>query len=771
MSNTFNRPLFKRGPDGRLREAHVWGGLAGLGTMWRQAKFLAPKFSNVGYQWNKGMSKLGVPKVTRDGLKFGVKPRVVDPIRYPKTRDILTEGAAGPIKGNYSVIDEAYDARMVDWKKKLDTLMGKHNIRGLSLKAMPEEVKKHWQNVPRMSRKRRIVEQIGYGIGVPALYGWGPGYPDDTEANIKAETGSLDNESAEDGSIGAGIDESKTTYGSGIEEEGGAPYKSMIEMDEDPDDGQGIDYDGITGQGVSDRQPGLFGGEGADQMADIVTDSVVADDEISLEGINKYKQELKAVIGKEDKTTGALLLMQLGLGMMAGKSDQPGFAGFAEILGKTGQQVLPMWLEHTQNMKKEDKEIGLAAYEMLREDRAAARTREQKLTDWVWKEDYKNLMNPPGVLSNIMIKRERALPGGGVDTTWELLKQTYSKSPEALAIMAAGDTNNIKIIPLTGSEAGLLAGGMGDPKGKWTDSQRGENANLAVTLGKNMGQILDFLMDPQQGLHSGNFKTGYTGRVVKGLRFITREVQQALNAIGVDNPLGSELYTGAYGALGEATALNLDTLVEHDAIFGVGNAESGQGDKKRSNKVDIYKGQGMGPDGVMIEGNFATEQYVRSLTDNSLYDIEQQLTNMMGFLMARLKQPTGRLLADTIKSSIAEQSPLGAMKDPVQAANQMHFFVKTLYEAYAKHAAIGGMDIETEWLGRSGMLTIQAYEKQYRNFVGDQRTGAPIDFSFLEGKETINTEGPGNIYPGQNKVTITGPQSFDKHMEWAIGGQ
>ena len=42
-----------------------------------------------------------------------------------------------------------------------------------------------------------------------------------------------------------------------------------------------------------------------------------------------------------------------------------------------------------------------------------------------------------------------------------------------------------------------------------------------------MGQILDFLMDPNQGLMSGNYKTGYTGRVVKGLRFITREAQQA----------------------------------------------------------------------------------------------------------------------------------------------------------------------------------------------------------------------------------------------------
>ena len=759
MSNTFNRPMFKRGPDGRLREAHFWGGVAGIPTMWRQAKFLAPKFSNVGHYWNKGMSKLGVPKVTRDGFKFGTKPRVVKPIEYPKPRDVLTEGAEGPIKGNYSVIDEAYDARMVDWKKKLDTLMGKHNIKGLSLRAMPEEVKKHWQAIPRMAKGRRRVEQIGYGLGVPMLYGWGPGYPDDTEANIKAETGSLDNEAPEDGATGAGVDESKTTYGGDIGPAGGPV--SMTEMDEDPDNTQGIDYDGA----VDAETP--VGGDS--DMADVITDAVVADDEISLEGINKYKQELKAVIGEEDKTTGTLLLMQLGLGMMAGKSDQPGFAGFAEILGKTGQQVLPMWLEHTQNLRKEDKEIGLAAYEMLREDRAAKRERESDLADWVWKEDYKNIMNPPGVLSNIMMKKSRPIPGGGVDETWEILKQTHSKSPEALAILAAGDPN-YRVVPLNISDAGLLAGGLGSPQGKWTDSQRGENANLAVTLGKNIGQVLDFLMDPKQGLHSGNFKTGYTGRVVKGLRFITREAQQALDAIGMKSPILGEMYTGMYGVLGESTALNLDSLVESGGIMpGAGNQMSDQHAAAGIN--DVWHGTAEGANGQMIEGDFATEAYVRSLTDNSLYDIEEQLTNMMGFLMARLKQPTGRLLADTIQSSIREQAPLGGMKDPVQAANQMHFFVKTLYESYAKHAAIGGMDIETTWQGTSGPLTIQGYEQQYQNFVGNQRAGAPIDFSFLEGKETINTEGPGNIYPGKNKVTITGTQSFDDLMQWAIGGQ
>ena len=608
-----------------------------------------------------------------------------------------------------------------------------------------------------MPKGRKRVEQIGYGVGVPALYGWGPGYPDDPESNVAADGGASTQDETPEGTVGAGVESHSQDAPVDM------PQETMIEMNEDPDNTQGYDYDGASDEG-SDRQPGLFGSQGASDMADITNEAIIADDSISMEGINKYKDELKAIIGEEDKTTGSLILMQLGLGMMAGRSNQPGFAGFSEILGKTGQQVLPMWMEHMKDKRKEDKEIGLAAYDMLREDRAAKRDREQKLTDWVWKEDYKNMMNPPGVLSNILVKKSIPLPGGGVDESWEILKQTYSKSPEALQIMNAMDPN-YRVVPLNITDAGMIAGGFGSNVGDFTKSQRGEHANLAVTLEKNIPQILNFLMDPQQGLHSGNFKTGGTGSVVKGLRFITKEAQQALDAIGIKSPIVGDMAKSLYGTLGQSQAMQLDALVASGGIMpGAGNQMSAE--HAGSGVNDIWRGKAEGPNGQMMEGDFATEQYVRSLTDNSLYDIEEQLTNMMGFLEARLKQPTGRLLADTIRSSIKAQQPLGlGAGDPVQVANKMHFFVKRLYEAYARHAAIGGRQVQTEWQGISGPLSIFDYEKQYQGFVGDQRADPPIDFSFMGHQETINVEGPGNIYGGQNEVTLSGPQNFDNLVE------
>jgi len=346
------------------------------------------------------------------------------------------------------------------------------------------------------------------------------------------------------------------------------------------------------------------------------------------------------------------------------------------------------------------------------------------------------------------------------------LKQTYSKSPEALQIMNSMDPN-FRVVPLNITDAGMIAGGFQSNVGDFTKSQRGEHANLAVTLEKNIPQLLNFLMDPQQGLHSGNFKTGGTGSVVKGLRFITKEAQQALDAIGIKSPIVGDMAKSLYGTLGQAQSMQLDALETSGGIMpGAGNQQSHQGQKIRSDKNDIWHGTAMGANGQMVEGDFATTEYVRSLTDNSLYDIETQLTNMMGFLEARLKQPTGRLLADTIRSSIDAQKPLGlGAGDPVQVANKMHFFVKRLYEAYARHAAIGNVPIQTSWQGISGTLTIQGYEKQYQGFVGDQRADPPIDFSFMSHQETLNVEGPGNIYGGQSQVQITGPQNFDNLVE------
>ena len=708
MSNTLNRPMFKRGPDGQMRQAKWIGGIMkALPYAYRGAKFLAPKVTNVPHNIKRMM-----------GRGYDTQPPFVGP-RGPM--DFVPFAKGKPPSSTF-------DWRAKSWSNKFNTLKNKHGLSTAEafgykgIKGLPQEVLDHVKIMPKMPWKRSLIEQGSYGLGYGALSNWA-NYPDDPQANVETQEG------------------------------GTADDKPPI------------------------QDVGAAGGP----IPDLISEAVAADDSISPKSIEDYKNELRAAMGKEDSNMGSLMLMQLGLGMMAGKSYQPGFAGFAEILGKTGQEVLPMWMEHMQNKRKEDKEIALAAYDMLREDRANKVAREQDLIDWVWKEDYKmnnwvqkeQYKQPfAGDESMIQVNNPMYTPNGERIDNWTNLKQTFSKSPEALYIMQNSDPNMLRITPLNMTDAGMKAAGLGDQN--LTKAQRGENVMLANVYERNMGQILNFLMDPEIGLHSGNFKTGATGAVLKTLRYLDREVNHAWDTIFGTNTVSANTGKYLWGTLKEVETDMMQNLVENQGLIaGAGNKEN----EAHGGAKDIMHGSYDDGQGNMIQGDFATAAYVRNLTNNQFYDVNEQLVNMMGFLEARLKQPTGRLLADTIKTSIENLKAQGFMKgDPIQTANRMHFFVKRLYEAYATHAIKGGSVPKTRFEGGRGLidLSIENYNKSYTGFTGTQALDQGISLGWMNSLPQENTNlqvgnAPGNIYEGKNEVPIHASEDFSGLMNYANG--
>jgi len=757
--------MFKRGPDGQMRQAKwIGGAMRALPMMYKGAKFLAPKATNLPYNINRMLAQRGIPTLTGKTRTTGVQPPWVGP-KGPMHNVPFVKGKPP---------SSTFDWRLNSWSDKFNGLKNKHGLstaeafgyKGTS--KLPQEVLDHVKIMPKMPWKRSLTETSAYGLGYGALNNWA-NYPDDPQANIAVEEG--------------GISEDKPSTGQTIGAAGGPiPEEPKVEgpkvpgtnlPDESVEGGQGDEYDGpTTGQTI-----GAAGGP----IPDLISEAVAADDTISPKSIEDYKKELRGVIGKEDSNMGSLILMQLGLGMMAGKSYQPGFAGFAEILGKTGQEVLPMWMEHMQNKRKEDKEIALAAYDMLREDRASARQRKEDLEDWVWKEDQKMDMwvakeqyKQPfaGDESMIQVNNPQYTPNGERIDNWTNLKQTFSKSPEALYIMQNSDPEMMRVINLNMTDAGMKAAGLGDQN--LTKAQRGENVMLANVYERNIGQILNFLMDPEIGLHSGNFKTGSTGAVLKTLRFLDREVNHAWDTIFGTNTVSANTGKYLWGTLKEVETDMMQSLVESQGLIsGAGNKEN----EAHGGSKDIMHGTYDDGQGNQITGDFATEAYVRNLTNNQFYDVNEQLVNMMGFLEARLKQPTGRLLADTIKTSIENLKAQGFMKgDPVQTANRMHFFVKRLYEAYATHAIKGGSTPKTRFEGGRGLidLSIENYNKSYTGFTGNQALDQGISLGWMNSLPAENSQmqvgnAPGNIYEGKNEVPMHAPADFSELMKYASG--
>ena len=102
---------------------------------------------------------------------------------------------------------------------------------------------------------------------------------------------------------------------------------------------------------------------------------------LNTDRIDQYKDELKDLMPRDDKMTSALMLMQLGLGLMTGKSKRGGMGGFLEIAGKAGQDIIPMAMQVLQNKTKFDQEMAMAAFSMARDDDKWALEQQTKKSD------------------------------------------------------------------------------------------------------------------------------------------------------------------------------------------------------------------------------------------------------------------------------------------------------------------------------------------------------------------------------------------------------
>ena len=113
----------------------------------------------------------------------------------------------------------------------------------------------------------------------------------------------------------------------------------------------------------------------------------------------------------------------------------------------------------------------------------------------------------------------------------------------------------------------------------------------------------------------------------------------------------------------------------------------------------------------------------------------------MGFLEARLKQPTGRLLADTIKSSVRDVSALGFNAgSPERVAQNLYLHTSRLYNKYADTMAMANRMpmFEFEMMNDAGIMetvSILDYHNSYlkmMNEAGMAPAAAGINLAWTE---------------------------------------
>lgn len=127
----------------------------------------------------------------------------------------------------------------------------------------------------------------------------------------------------------------------------------------------------------------------------------------------------------DDKRSNKLLLLQLASNLLTGRTDQPGFKGFLDVLGKSGQNVIPMALALEDERRKDENELKKAMLGNLKKDKNVKFSSDDKLIRLNYDGEMKTFRGRTSEQGNVQIK----VPGGYIDVSNQ--KYTIMGAPEA----------------------------------------------------------------------------------------------------------------------------------------------------------------------------------------------------------------------------------------------------------------------------------------------------------------------------------------------------
>mgnify|MGYP003134035428 CR=1 FL=1 len=813
--NTLNRALFKRGPDGEMRQALYKGGLGGIGNFFKYG-FSAfkkdPQFEMFKYKDNPPINyvdDLGENQVlnTQEVIPRDVnnQQNIFGQNLDDSFYNIDSQMKDMRNKNRPPIFEQTEEVTQTDLFGNTTTTGGGTKFNAANIYNAPftnfGTLKERWATMDPATKKKAMRNIIATGTIYTMMPDWLKDDPVANEVIMEQESANVNTTLEEQGlpvpemsyedAVDNGeqvrkqveefvmmSDQEISDKEKSLQEEQAilnSSSTSSVTNSDNADDLNTNKGESNLAEGVEEEAANLgYGANNGEQVRQGVetydlTGAIAAEDsDIEIKSIENTKAELMSLMGDDSKMMNTMMLMQLGLSLMSGKTNRSGLAGFLDVAATAGNEILPIAMQNLANKSKQEKEIALAAYEIYRDEVTAKNARITDIEDFYTKELIKKQFegnDPKGTLRQVMMKKLIETPDGQTYEQWDPLDQVFDKGERAayyLNLSRNGDPERgiePGDIRITSDLDNAAASAGNDPyQGDLTKSQRGQHLALASVFEAALPDALNIQMNPKFGLYSGNLETGATASVASKIRTLTRESKQFVNAFGLGNVIPWVDNTG------KASLATLDVQMKNNMIFSGSQANQ----ISETGSKDVYKGEAMGPDGVLTTDVWATDAYVKNLISNPALDVLDQINNRLGFLAARLKQPTGRLLADTIRRSIEEVKIKGfGTGDKEQVSHKLHQFTKDLYSQYVKHSMLGGSQITDSWAVDPGIygkerITIKDYQDGYYNFIGgsENSPNLPIDMSWVSVNDKIKSSAP--AYSGDSNSTIdaSGPINF-----------
>jgi len=411
-------------------------------------------------------------------------------------------------------------------------------------------------------------------------------------------------------------------------------------------------------------------------------------DNDSLRRIEGYKDVIRQFIGSGDEgeqmqKTG--LLLQLGSALMAGKSTDPGLKGFMEVVGQAGMQVAPTLFQMGVEKGKAEREIGAAALNLYMDQLDKASDRSGPLTvayENVYKTDGNNNLVYDANGDPIPVDRQR-------------VGTYYRMSPEMMNFMdinAQLGYERFTFVDTTASKEGIEASGLGGGFETTMQSKaaRDNQKKYAKYVRRGLNTMADYIMPliiEQRDTLTGFW--GEVGRIAGPKKALLDSFNQALfNSAGGEKEFNAKFDTIQKDTLADMEASNYIVYEGANATQVIGGVEVGFFIDK-NNKYGFNDGARYSDDGktLLDPGEAAwipTRSGIEMLLDNPNRLATKTFETTLGLMLARDRQPTGRMLADVLRRSFEETKMTGLGGDlstsPVQVINNYVRIYGQLYK-------------------------------------------------------------------------------------------
>ena len=507
-------------------------------------------------------------------------------------------------------------------------------------------------------------------------------------------------------------------------------------------------------------------------------------EQIDMKRVEAIKEQLNQLVGDPTRSDNINLLMQLGSALMTGKTLRGGLSGFFDVAGQSGLQILPQMLAISDRKNTRDQELALAAFQLVQEANNKDDAFGPGKGTMVYPHQISYKMKEDG--SYELDENNQYIPIGytPIGSGFGFSKDFQSKGMmDANAVLTAKGLPPLYTLldaATTGETGAFGAFGEGEP-GAETGSQRDEAEKYSRVLERGLPDIANMLAYITTYNPNGTFNSDkYIGPLgiafEKTREFLAPWEQIASMAPWMGNDesevMGSmaKNYQEAFKQIDDYWMQNMQT--DNGRLVDVESLDKLNNDGTFTDRDGIYAGQtytyrdqagnlrtGQTQIGDIYETPLSLKLKIGAQSnpwDNSNIGLMEQYKNQIGMVVARYKQPTGRLLADTIKDS-KDDIDLTKWQNPIDLVNKQFRYFKNFLTDWSRSLEAANTKVTSELIdkrfgapdGSGGGLHLLNKAIMSYNMWG-QIKEAQEKHSILPATETW-IKMPGLIYPGAPK--------------------